>query len=488
MKKFVYAIPVIIMILPVLICSCGKEEPVKKTPFGQVDAMKDGDILTGITDPRKDMAKKTDKKKDGAGDKDVSATESGDEPKEIDVRRLSDDLKSVAGLCDAINIASVEMGKGYTEDDAAFIWHCIHAFACRYGEDSFGFERVGDTLDADPDTITKIGYSMFGKLKELPTVSEIAAYGEEDGDHVSVSTDLKYRFKDEDPGSFLPEIRTVNKYPDSTLEMEVALEDASTGEESVSFIYTLRANTRDTTTGALFDYEITGARAADRLTEDKLNGVPFLACFRRQYGWKDLEEEDEGYGNIVEILKFSSFDENEPGIKALNEAIEEDIVGLADAPRQDGQWVEIMSYPLTTSENVQVAVTFKVCPADGTDPDIRCYAFNKSKKRPLEESDLKELAGKDTDLIAEEVKDLYMKDDPGGDPGLITYKGFIVKDDGSQDVFFTVEGDPDEGRAGRLVAYDTALSDIRYVSATYVIDEEETDDFKPRLYHGRKDK
>lgn len=55
MKKFVYAIPVIIMILPVLICSCGKEEPVQKTPFGQVDAMKDGDILTGISDPRKDI-------------------------------------------------------------------------------------------------------------------------------------------------------------------------------------------------------------------------------------------------------------------------------------------------------------------------------------------------------------------------------------------------------------------------------------------------
>ena len=68
------------------------------------------------------------------------------------------------------------------------------------------------------------------------------------------------------------------------------------------------------------------------------------------------------------------------------------------------------------------------------------------------------------------------------------YDGFIVRADGSVDIFYTVVTGEGTDGIGRLVAYNSETKDIRIVfEEGDVIPAEECDNLKPILTHGRKE-
>ncbi len=483
MKRSRFQIFIMIVAVSAALCSCGEEEIVPKSSFGQIDAMQDGEILLDQEAPDD-----TDDATEGGAGSVISSGKPMKTAKQLDVDELPDELKAMAAMCDAINLTSVELRKTYGEADDNFVWHSVHMFVVNNMGIKYGFKKVADNADAEPRTISNLIFAMFGKLREIPPLTDVSPNGNDGRAHILISNGMKYRFTMEDRGKSTPAIRRVTEYSDGSVEMEVALVDSNTGEETVSFIYTMRVNTRDTTTSAMFGYEITGARAADGITSDKLAGTPYLAVARRIYGRKGADKNDPASAVIEEVLKFVSFDENVPGLAYLNNAIDEDIIAYADDPPVGELYHEIMSYPLTTDDYVQVAVTLQSYPAYAKDPDIRCYGFDKKKKRPLEDTDLKALCGLTKDQVEDRIRNLIEPGEDGGQIQDIKYKGFLIRRNGSVDVFCTIDVTGGEGEPySRLMAYNSVSALTRYVFEDDVIPADEADKIEPVLLHGRKD-
>ena len=417
-----------------------------------------------------------------------------DQATQLDVRNLPDDIKRMAGLCDAINMACVERRTTYGVRDGEFIWYCVRVYMCDHDDDFLGSEIVADRVDVPPETVDNILHAMFGELTAIPDIpaitdlsSDIGNGGEDLGSYIVISNDMKYRFTLGDRGLSAPELRSVKEFPDSSLEMEVALIDAETEEEIVSFIYSMRPNTRNTTTSAMFAYEITQARAADKETADKMDGMPFLTQIVQTYGNGDDEDSPKS-NEVVEILYYTAYADNVPGMDELNARISHEILEYANSPEDEDTWREIISYPLTTQDHVQFAVTYATYPSDEGDPDIRCYNYDKKKRRAMDHNDALTLCGRSDDELTERVTELWKGMNPSGDIDEISYRGFIVRANGSADVFFMITAEEEGAGRRKLFAYNSGTDELRYAfEPGDVIPADETDDIKPELTHGRKD-
>ncbi|MCR5590720.1 MAG: hypothetical protein K6F73_04245 [Lachnospiraceae bacterium] len=397
----------------------------------------------------------------------------------LDPDNLPRDIVRMAGLCDALNMACVEQRSPYGIKDSDLIWHSVHVYVCGNEDKDMGFEIVGDRIYVKPETVNSIIYAMFGELEDIPDLPEEDA-GTEDGhgSPIGISNDLNYSFTLGDRGTSSCEIRNVMEFTDGSLELEEALVDSETGEEIVDFVYTMRINTRNTMTSALFGYEITGARPADKVTSDKMNGMPFLLPVVQLYGYDSYDSEDVRYNEVQEILYFCAYADNVPGMDELNARISHEIMEYANAPLDEQSWLSIISYPLTTENYVQFAVTYATYPADTGDPEIRCYNYDKKKRRAMDHNDALILCGMNDHEMTEKVVGLWRK--MGGDPNDdISYRGFIVRADDSVDVFF---------KAGStLIAYNSVKDELRYAARDEeLIPGDETDNIKPELTHGRK--
>lgn len=466
--------------LAVILSGCG-DEPVAKSSFGSVDPMQDGQVLAEsiISDPAED-----DETEDGS---------TGDTPsktaKQLDVNALPAEVMRMAQLCDALNMGCVEHQSGYSSDDTDFMWHCVHIYACNCTDKDMGFTTVGDYIEADPWTINDVLYAMFGRLKEIPQLPAAEVEGGEGEDpHIVISNDLKYRFTIGDRGTSGPDIRRVTQYSDGSMEMEVALIDLETGEETVSFIYTMRSNTRDTTTSALFGYEITGSRAADAITSDKMSGVPFLSAVMQVYGYDSYSEDDSKYNEVEEVLMFNSFSEHVPGIEELNGKISGEILAFANEELDEVEWHEIISYPLTTDNYVQVATTFITYPNYATDPDLRVYNYDKKKSRAMDINDALSVCNMTEAKLIERVRGLF-KGQGSETLQKLEFKGFLFRRDGSVDMYYMLYvNNPEAEDYKRLVAYNSLTGTLRYpFEEGSLIPYDETDQMKPPLTHGVKE-
>ncbi len=486
MKKHVLCRLTIIAILAAYaLCGCGEQDIANKSSFGQVDAMQDGKVLIKSGNDAEDDDENADKEDNAATGSATIKT-----AKTLDVEELPGDVADMAGLCDAINMACVEQQKIYDHNDAGLVWHCVHLYVCNCNDKRMGFETISDYREASPRVVDDVIYAMFGKLREIPKIPE-AVLGDSEGEasHVMISNDLKYRFRMGDRGVSEPVVRRATQYSDGSLEMEVALVDSDTDEETVSFLYTMRANTRDTTTSARFKYEITGVRPADKITSDKISGVLFLSPVVHVYGYDSYPKDDAGYNEIEEILFFNSFKEHVPGMEELNQRISNDIMVLANTEPAEGQWHEIISYPLTTDEYVQVAVTFATYPDDDNDPDIRCYSYDKKKNRAMDINDALGFCGISREELDGLVRQQWEKNHSEDTIGAVTYKGYIVRADNSVDFFYVIKTTDNNGTDHlRLTGYNNGsgkLTEFKY--GQDLIPDSETDTLKPPLTHGRKD-
>ncbi|MCR5672392.1 MAG: hypothetical protein K6F87_01585 [Lachnospiraceae bacterium] len=470
----------ILFILAAVLSACGKED-VAKSRFGQVDATADGKLLIGGGD---DTAS-DDTEEDGATSSGLSKT-----AKTLDIDNLPPGVKMMVDICDAINMTCVEQYKAYSSDDSDFMWHCVHVYVCNCTDRSMGFIRTGDAVDADPKIVNDIMYAMFGQIRELPQAASAMEQDENGIVHMSISNDLKYRFTVGDRGLSACEVRRVTQYSDSSLEMEVALVDTETGEEVVNFIYTLRANTRDTTTSARFEYEITGVRPADKITSDKMSGIPFLTVIKQVYGYDSYGKDDAKYSEVEEILTFNSFKQHVPGMDQLRSAISNDVLAFSEAEIPDDSWKEIISYPVTTDVSVGVAITVATYPNDSGDPDIHTYNFDKKKNRAMDENDALSLCDDDPAKITEKI---LKKWEQNPDESILqgpVYRGFIMREDGSADLFYMVQySDADGNAKNRLVAYNSGSKSVRdAIDGSHLLTDIKTDEMKPPLTHGKKDK
>lgn len=470
------------MMFAVMLAGCAPAA-VPKSSFGQVDVIQDGEVLVDSVNG---------KAEDEPSEEEESAT--SDSPMRtattLDPADLPYSILQMAGLCDAINMACVEQQKIYAADDNDFVWHCVHLYVCNCTDRSMGFKNIGEYVEADPRIVNNVIYAMFGKIKEVPPLTE-AVLNDSDGNeaHIMISNGLTLRFRAGDRGTSKSEVRRATLYSDGSLEMEVALVDDETGEETVSFIYTMRANTKDTTTAALFAYEITGVRAADKLSSDKMNGVPFLTPVIQTYGYDSYDKDDPKYNEVVEVLQFASFKDHVPGMEVINDKIAKEVIAYADSPTDEVSWHEIISYPLTTGDYVQVATTLATYPTYAEDPDIRCYNYDNKKSRIMDINDALSICQMTNAKLNDRVKELWK---PEGSQTLtdMEYKGFMVRADGSADIFFMFSiSDPEADDQTRLAVYNSGSDSLRYAfEGSGVIPPDETDKMKPELTHGVKDR
>ncbi|MBO4890803.1 MAG: hypothetical protein J5574_07410 [Lachnospiraceae bacterium] len=462
------------------LCACGKE-PAPKSSFGQVDAMQDGTLLIDNSVPREERETAEDV---------IEATSASTlkTAKSLDVEDLPEGVARMAGLCDAINMACVEKQSAYSFENSDFMWHCVHLYVGNCTDKALKLTRVSNYVDVNPGILNQIMYAMFGKLRAIPDIPDDAMKFEDGVAHIMITNYLKYRFLLGDRGMSECEVRRATQYSDGSLEMEVALVDSETREETVCFIYSMRANTRDTTTSALFDYEITGARAADRATADRIEGRPFLVPVVMVYGFDAYPAGDVRSNEVEEVLYYDSFKEHVPGMDELNARISGEMLDKANSEVPEGSWHEICSYPMSDSEYVQVAITYALRPDDTDDPEIHCYNYSVKKSRAMDESDAMSLCDTTSAKLATRVSDLWEKSE-GARPAGISYSGFMIRKDGSVDVFYNLDVTDAEGAAHRkAVAYNSEADSIRKAfEGEGVIPESETDTMKPKLTHGRKD-
>lgn len=464
------------------ITACQRVTTSRRT-FGQLDPTVDGVTLSTIEG-----------NKDDAGGNEDDADSYNDVPvrtsRELDPDDLPKDLAMMVPLCDSINMACVENQKVYSAIDSTLIWHCVHMFAVTCDDKDYGIERVGDYYEVDPKVVDDAIYAMFGKLRSIPEMPSrlYESISEDDHPHIQISNELKYRFYAEDRGLTAPEVRSVTEYSDGSAEMTVALVDSETGEEIVSFLYTMRANTRDTTTSARYAYEITGARPADVITDDKMSGTPFLVPVIQTYGYDQYPNEDVKHNEVSEIMEYRSFKLRVSGMDELNTRISNEVLAFSNTETDDHSWHEIISYPVTTDDYVEVATTCMTYPSNGQDPDIYCYNYDKKNRKEMQKNDAFPLA----DVTSAQIEDTIRNTYDTGTPGDITgteYKGFIVRNDGSVDLYYMVGiSDKKSNYHRHLVVYNNVSESVnRAFGRNGLLSGIEEDVFKPPLTHGKKD-
>ena len=471
-KEHLFPVISILIISALVLCGC-KSEPVSKTRFGQADAMENGPVLANINgEPLADG--------EGATQESLTVSTPLKTAKSLDIDNLPENVEKMIGLCDAINMVCVEKEKTYTADDEDFMWHCVHVFVGICTDRKMGLEKSGNHIEADQDTVRDILFAMFGKLREIPQIPESAMSESDGGAHISMGNNMKYRFSIGDRGMSAPEVRRVTQYSDGSLEMEVALVDEETNEETVCFIYSMRANTKDTTTSARFAYEITGARSADKATSDKISGRPYLVPIMQVYD-KD----------VIEVLQFASFSEHVPGMEELNKRIADEVLAVAETEETEDEPKRICSYPVTTGDVVQVATSVATYSGDTVSNDICCYNYDVKKSRILDENDALALNNTTRDKQNERITELWNNNGSfeGTISGRAQYRGFIIRKDGSGDLFYRLDVTDDDGGAKTvMIAYNTQADAIRVIEPEdNILPSSETDETRPRLTHGAKD-
>lgn len=429
---------------------------------------------------------------------------------EDNAKELPDEVQDMVGLCDALNIASAETGITYCTDPE-YVWRAVRGAMLNADPEEEGFRVEDDALVVDSEIVSRYVYTMFGGLKEIPDipidltkVDDEQQYGSAP---ITVGTDEFYRFSLEDRGGSQPEVKSVISYTDGTKEMKVALTDVSTGKEEVNFIYSLRDNARDTSLSSIFNFEITGQRPSDMLTDMKMKGIPYIEMVKQRYpedsndgneesvnaenSSDDSEGEEERVNRSVEeIPYFCCNREINKGVEELNGRISSEIMEFATAKESEEEWHEICAYPVTTTKYVQVVVTYSRWPDYGTDGNLKTYNYDVTNSCAMGMNEALTLSELKIDELYGEIKDAFVPANDGGEYIKAEYNGFLVRKDGSVDFYVTIYLDNNVAEPyDRLAAYNPKTKELRYIfdSDEGVVSKDLEDEYLPVLTHGKKD-
>lgn len=498
----------------VILGGCSQEKG-SVTSFGTKDILVEGEVL-GTLKGGDDTATGKNRKDDGqTGESTQSSAASSlnngvKRAEQLNVDSLPANVKVMAGLCDVLNRTSAETGTKYT-DNPQYVWRTLRHAAMNLPASTEGVSFLEEIVEVEPEKVNNLFHVLFGKMKTLPDIPSdyltIERYGAPAS--VSFSNDMKYRFAIGEYKAYRSEIKRATSYSDGSMEIEIALLDDKTLDEKVCFIYTMRANTKDTSASAEYNYEITGQRPADTLTTSKMQGIPFVEIVMQNYGKRsadvsdkeaeDKENEDKeaeaeetasDLNRIEEVPYYGCFAEKNKGVEALNARISTEIMEFAMDKEDEQEWHEICSYPVSDDNYVQVIVTYSRWPNYATDGNLKSYNYDVKNKKALELIDALTVAGLKEDEVIGKIGDAFVG---ASDAELFEnaqIEGFLLRTDGSVDFYATIFVDnKDAGSYNRLVCFNSGSGEMRYIfdSEEVVVPKELEDEHVPELTHGIRD-
>lgn len=405
-----------------------------------------------------------------------------------DIKDLPKAVTDMIPLCNALSTVQVDTGSKYSTVNAKFVWKSIAIALKDVDRRDELVEKRKDYICVAPELVNEYAYAMFGKLKNLPAISEL----NEDGDEsIIFNKDVMYEVDTRlvDKRSTKSELVSALFYSDTDIDLEVRLVDKQTGEEIADFLYSMRVNTRDASLGSRFAYEIYNVRSADSKTYTLMKKVPYIMMQSQVYGSDIYEEDDPKYNEVLEIPVFTCYGDESEAIKGLNERIDEELNIPESDVEDDKVWHEIRSYPVVIKDYVQVLASNERKPNDDLAGNVYSYNYSTRDNKRLDNSyalgryDIteEELLEAVQEAIEEaDIEDTYTSGE---------YQAYIIRNDATIDfyikAYFT---DKCSKTYEKIVVYNYGTKELNVYSAgeALVSEDVETQITTP-LSHGFAD-
>jgi hypothetical protein len=152
-------------------------------------------------------------------------------------------------------------------------------------------------------------------------------------------------------------------------------------------------------------------------------------------------------------------------------------------------WIEIKSYPFTSDEYLQIVTTYRTLPADGTDGEITSYNVSKKENRYITVDDAMNDLGLTEEIIAQNVKELYVPEMPSMSVGEVKPKGFLIRQgaDSPYTLFLleVVIENPEADAWRYFFAYIPQLNEFYQLNSQCLFDPYDMDEMDPPLSYGK---
>lgn len=410
------------------------------------------------------------------------------ETEELDTANLPEELQEMVPLMDALNLNLCSYQAKYDCENAELFWNSVQIAAVNSQDwDKYGFQvsDEGDRLIVPKKTAEKFAYAMFGTVKELPELPEhIMIAGETYDSSIHTDENGDFYFVLGDRGLSDYRVNRAIDNGDGTYSIEVSLNSAEMDEnEIISFLYTLRESTHD---NDLFAYEITTGVPADKKTENKLAGIPYLDIYTQFYGSSIYEEDDIKESSIIEIPYFGTFRDDRSSIESLNDRIFAELESVDETSNEnEGCWPEICSYFFTGEDYLQVVSTAIIYPNYATDGDVYSYNYDLKNDSPMTNEDGLKLAGLTEEELLKKVEAVNQNRYDGDSYDHAQLGGFRVKKDGAVDFYLKMFINNElSDNYNTIVTYHTADGSLEYYEGRVLIPDDEIDVMNPPLSHG----
>lgn len=429
----------------------------------------------------------------------------------LDIKTLPNDVTNMLVLCDAISMVQVDSASNYSDVDPLFMWKCIQVAISNTDWDDKEAREYDSKIEINSDVVEDYGFSLFGKIKSLPAIpEELISYSGDRIINIDISNDFKYRFQSGDRGTSQSKIVSATSYSDASMELKVMLYDTTDSSEIAMFIYTMRSNTRNTSSAARFAYEITGVRAADTETFNLMKGKPHITMISQVYGNKRYAEKYAQYNSVSEIPFFAMYGKYTDGINDLNDRIRNELLSfkynngnegasevsaevVAELSSEDDnsdkkvdnildedEYVRILSYPVSDSNYLQIVVPYEILPDDDI-YGVRSYNYDLNTKKEMVLDDALDISRLAKEDIEENIC-AYVEDSEEERPDSVIVEAFLIMSDGSVVFYSTVTMDDKKF----IASYDAINGAVTiYDEDEDIVPSDLVDRMKPELTHGR---
>lgn len=322
---------------------------------------------------------------------DIGLTSEGknsNEVTELDVDNLPDDVVKMVTLCDALNQVQIENATKYSVITPNFAWSSIRVALTQSNWSKEGIKVESDRITVPYEIVSEYAFALFGKITKLPDIPSNLTHPDDNGvSMISFNNNLEYVFALGDRGLSEPKVVSAKMYENATVQLEVMLVDSLGGNEIGDFIYTMRDNSRDTSMGAKFAYEIVKSVPGDEFTKERMSKVPYIEMISQVYGNEFAAEDDMSRLTVEEVPCFVCFGNPTTAISTLNNRIIREFLG----GKKDSDIVlDILDTEAASDDNVENII------ADET---------------VIEEENVAETIEEDTEAEADDDRDDENKDD-----------------------------------------------------------------------------
>ena len=248
------------------------------------------------------------------------------------------------------------------------------------------------------------------------------------------------------------------------------------------------------------DYEMTSATGADDALSPIDNSETEIGVMTQEYIGDNIAE--------ILMIKYDGgqpalerYNWKNPEIETLNLTIKSGIQQLyndfknemAKAGDDWYDWIEIKSYPFTSDDYLQIVMTSVTYPTYGTDGDMTSYNFSKKQNRYILLEEVMDDWGFTKEIIAQNVKKLYVPDSGQSYIKEAVPTGFLFCRGTDPYTVFLLEvtiDNPDAGEWKTFYAYEPGVISRQFdefyqLNANCLFDPYDLDQMDPPLCYGR---